>query len=225
MYLRELEPGELAMFPWISDVDHTTYFVDEELGLGEPTNVPYPDDYVDGVMYRAWIDTDGNLLYYHEYAKDDPVGTLDTRDIYVPNQIVIDEFGLEPKVVFHDGRAHIMWGRYNNGVTQIEFSMHDGEAWRDPVIFGEHTHNIAPMKLTSNPDGDVLAAWTPGGCGGPCLDDPAMLARYDAASDCWTVIELESGVWDPRLLPFSFTPDVALTTVGPNSARGRIVSW
>ncbi|HWB76116.1 MAG TPA: hypothetical protein VG755_14200 [Nannocystaceae bacterium] len=208
-YLRELEPGEFVFYPEILEVEGGSYFFTEETGFGEQTDVPFPDDYVDGELRKAWFDTEANVLGYRTYTREDPVGVVDELDISLPTAGV-DYFATQ--LTAKHGRAYAFWPLYGAD-TSARVAVHTDAGWSTPTVLQHHPNSIGPSYLAVNDEGDAAVSWSPS-CGGPCPGDPTMVARYDAEADCWNeAMALEAGA-DGYTHPFSTTRDFLVTSVG-----------
>jgi hypothetical protein len=211
--IRELEPGEFVYYPLIGEDEGGSYFFTEMDGLGDPTDVPFPDDYVDGTLRKItfeWdrVDMSKGTLEYRTYARDDAVGNVDTLPIGSGSSPV--DF-TSTHAIAKGGRAYATWWEWGPPFT-MRAAVHDG-AWSETTVLGSHNNHIGPTSLTVNEQGDAVVGWSPT-CGGPCPDDPTRLAGYTVADGCWHEgLVLDEGA-DAIAYTFSSTTDFVISTVG-----------
>jgi hypothetical protein len=225
--VRPIATGTFAFFPEISEVEGGSYFFTEAGGLGDQTDVPFPDDVVGTSFRRVWLEWETfddpeagtDTIRYQTYSREDSVGEVDMIDVYDESSPV--EHTATHRVA-KNGRAYVFWWQWGPPYTVRVVTHDDDDGWSTPTILGSHSNQIGPSSLTVNDQGDAVAAWSPT-CGGPCPEDPTVVAGYSADENCWhEAVVLDSGA-DAFAHPFSVTRDFAITTVG-TGFQGRFLS-
>ncbi len=173
--LREIEPGEFlysrSFEALASPGAPSLYTFSEEDGVNHLVGVPFPDDYVDGVLYS--VQFDGETLSHRTYTLDLQTDEVDTLDLGLD----LTDTWYRVRLLAGGGHAYAVWVTPAVGAHA---AVHQDGGWTSPIeLPWLISSSEGWVYLARNDAGDVIVTQA------PYLQPDATVSLYSEEEGCW----------------------------------------